>query len=122
LVLAFAGGAASMPLITSHRGPLPTDAIGAPAPAAALPVPDFGSRSGNGDPTGAGPPAPAAEPVTPVDTPGAIAVLEPQTIRSTKRTTSRSKSRASTARSAQQRTSAIPPEADALIKRWSQRD
>ncbi|MGH3778940.1 MAG: helix-turn-helix domain-containing protein [Pseudonocardiaceae bacterium] len=115
LALAFAGGAASMPLITSHSSP------SAPA-AGGTPKPNPGSSSSNNfrsnDTTAAGSSAPVAAPIKPADgpaTPGTAAVLAPQANRSDNRTTSRSKPRGSTTTPARPRTPAIPAEAAA----WS---
>ncbi len=118
LVLAFAGGVASVPFITSHRGPIPPAAGKTPAPAipvAAVPAPDSGSGNSprGGDSTGAVHPVPAAEPNKPADGPATVPASH--TIRNAKRTTSRSKPPASTTRPALPRTPAIPAEAYA----WS---
>ena len=119
LLLAFVGGAASVPLLTSHRGPIPTDAIGASAPVAAIPAPGSGSSSSpsSGHSTGAVHPVPAADPSKPADTPATAAVPAPHPIRSGKRIISRSKSRASMTRSGTPRT---PAEANAWLTRWAQ--
>lgn len=110
--LALVGGAASVPLITSHNGSITATAVGNPAPAApvvAIPAPDPNTPFG-GDPNA----APIAAPSKPADgpTPPAAAVHAPQTVRSTIRSRPPATMMAPPAR----RAPAIPPEAYAA---WS---
>jgi transcriptional regulator with XRE-family HTH domain len=86
-VLVLVGGAASVPLITSHSGSIAPAPVGNPAllaPVAASPAPDLGSSPPSENSTG----APAAAPSQRADGPAppvAAAVRTPQTIRSTSR-------------------------------------
>jgi transcriptional regulator with XRE-family HTH domain len=86
-VLALVGGAASVPLITSHSGSVAPAPAGNPAPlapVAASPAPDLGSSLPSENSTG----APAVAPSHRADGPApsvAPAVRAPQTIRSTSR-------------------------------------
>jgi molecular chaperone DnaK len=120
-VLALVGGAASVPLITSHSGSIPPAAAGNPAPeapAAVIPAPnadgsnDISRRSE--DSTG----APAAAPNEPADgsAPSVAAAVPVRHIWSDNRITSRSKSPASMMTPSPPHTPAIPAEAYA----WSQ--
>ncbi|MDQ3764411.1 MAG: XRE family transcriptional regulator [Actinomycetota bacterium] len=111
--LALVGGAASVPLITSHSDPIPPAATGNAAPAApvaAIPAPDPGSGPLSQGSTG----APIAAPNKPADSParsGAATVRTSHTTRSDHRSTSQSKPPASMRMPPPPRNPAIPAEA-----------
>ena len=117
-ILALIGGAASVPLITSHSGSIATTAVRNPAPVApvtAIPAPDPGDSPPSENLNA----APAAAPNTPAEgtVPSAVApVRTPQTVRST----SRSRPPTTTMTSPAPRTPAIPPEAYAVWSRMAE--
>ncbi|MDQ4092682.1 MAG: helix-turn-helix domain-containing protein [Actinomycetota bacterium] len=127
LAFIFAGGAASVPFMTSRSGPIPPTGAGnplSPVPAAPVPAPNVGSDNDSSRPEGstaAIDSAPAGAPGTPVGEPAlpaAAAVPAPHTIRASnpQRTTSRPKSPASAGTRPAPRTPPIPAEAYA----WSE--
>lgn len=117
-LLALIGGAASVPLITPHRGSIAGVAVGNPAPAApvaAIPESDLGSIPHG---VGAGG-APVAAPNNPADSPApssAAAVRTPQTIRST----SQSRPPAIRTSPPAQRAPAVPADAYAAWSRLAE--
>jgi molecular chaperone DnaK len=116
LALVLAGGAVSVPFLTSHHGPVPPEPARSPAPAlpltpaapvapvAVVPPPNTGNSTDNGpstgEPAGVLPTAPAAAPDSPADTPTKpkTVVPAPQSSRRTNgsRTTGQSSPPAST--------------------------
>lgn len=129
LAVVFVGGAASVPFMTSHSGPIPPAGAGnpvLPAPAVLIPAPYAGSGTDKSphheESTGTVHSAPADvldKPAGNPAPPAAAAVPAPRTIRasSPKRITSRPQSPASTTTPAAPRAPAIPAEAYA----WSER-
>jgi hypothetical protein len=114
-------GAASVPLIMSHRGSIPPDAAGNPAPAArvaAIPAPNAGGSSDISRRSEDSTRAPAAAPNEPADgsAPSVAAAVPVHHTRGNNRITSRPKSPASVMTPSSPRTPAISAEAYA----WSQ--
>jgi hypothetical protein len=126
LAVIFAGGAASVPAMTSRSDSIPPAGAGnpiSPGPAAPIPAPHAGSGNSPGPEGSSGTinSAPADAPGTPADDlapPAAAAVPAPHTVQASnpKQTTSRPKSPASAATPPALRTPAIPAEAQA----WSE--
>jgi hypothetical protein len=119
-ILALVGGAASVPLITSHSGTIATTAVRNPAPVAplaAIPAPDLGNSPHSENLSL----APVAAPNTPAEgtAPSAVApVRTPQTVRST--STSRSSPPTTMRTTPAPQTPAIPAEAYAAWSRMAE--
>jgi hypothetical protein len=117
-VLALVGGAASVPLLTSHSGSIATTTVENPAPAApaaAIPALKVGNGPHGEGSTG----APVAAPNKPADSPApaaaAVAVRTPQSVRSTSRSRPAGSLRAQPA----PRGPEIPPEVYAAWSRMA---
>lgn len=113
-VLALVGGAASVPLLTSHSGSSATTTVENPAPVAAIPALKVGNGPHGEDSTG----APVAAPDKSADSPApaaAAAVRTPQSVRSTSRSRPAGSLRAQPAPRAPE----IPPEVYAAWSRMA---
>ncbi|MGH3779894.1 MAG: hypothetical protein ACRDRO_04475 [Pseudonocardiaceae bacterium] len=116
-LLALVGGAASVPLMTSHSGSITGVAVGNPAPAApgaAIPAADLGSNPHGENSSGAPVAAPNDDPVP--SSSAAVRTPQPQTIRNA------SRSRPPVIRTARPapRAPAIPPDAYAAWSRLAE--